>query len=327
MRGEPGASDSVAARPLTPLDFSHLTSTAHDSPLTTHGRTVGQALQAARRAIESAGVPDAGREASELYASLVGRPASAAWLDRGEPCAEGLRAALEEAARRRATGWPQAYAAGRANFRGIWLTVDRRVLIPRPETEGLVDVVLAWMRQRAAGGPAAVVADVGTGSGAIAIALALESDAERIVAIDRSPGALEVARDNASRHGVAGRVELRHGDLVAPLGGERVDVLVSNPPYVATADWERLEPGVRDFEPREALDGGPNGLGPTRELVRAAMGTLKPGGLLALEVDAPRADRVGALAAQAGLVECAVLEDLFGRPRYLRARRPADGCD
>jgi len=324
VRGEPGAE---AHLPLTPSHFSRLTSTSHASPLTSHARTVGQALRETRELLQAGGVPDAARESSELYACLKGRPTSAAWLDRDEPCAEELRAALEEAARRRAMGWPQAYAVGRANFRGIWLAVDRRVLIPRPETEGLVDVVLAWMRQRPAGRPRAVVADVGTGSGAVAIALALESDAERIVAIDRSPGALEVARDNAARHGVAGRVELRQGDLVAPLGGERVDVLVSNPPYVATADWERLEPGVRDFEPREALDGGPDGLAPTRELVRAAMGTLKPGGLLALEVDAPRADRGAALAAQAGLAECAMLEDLFGRPRYLRARRPADGCD
>ena len=322
MRGEVGAEP----RPLTPSHLSRLTSASHGSPLTSHARTVGQALREARELLEAAGTPDAARESSELYSALVRRPTSAAWLDREQPCSDALRADLGEAARRRAAGWPQAYAAGRANFRGFWLAVDRRVLIPRPETEGLVDVVLAWMRRRAPGRPAPLVADVGTGSGAIAIALALEAGVERVVAIDRSSGALEVARANAAEH-AAGRVEMRQGDLVAPLGGERVDVLVSNPPYVATGEWERLEPGVRDFEPREALDGGADGLGPTRELVRVAEATLQPGGLLALEVDASRAGLVSALAAEAGLVECTVLEDLFGRPRYLRARRPADGCD
>jgi len=303
------------------------TETSHGAPPTSHARTVGLALLDARRTLEAAGVPDAARESSELYAALVRRPSSAAWLDREQPCPEALGCELEEAVRRRAMGWPQAYAAGRTNFRGLWLAVDRRVLIPRPETEGLVDIVLAWMRGSARPASRMVVADVGTGSGAIAIALALESDAERIVAVDRSAGALEVARANVAEHEAAGRVRLGRGHLAAPLGGERVDVLVSNPPYVATADWERLEPGVREFEPREALDGGPDGLGPTRELVHAARETLAPGGLLALEVDAPRSGRVLDLAAEAGLVECAVDDDLFGRPRYLRARRPADGSD
>jgi len=322
VRGEAPAEP----RPLTPLDLSPPTSPSHGSPLTSHGGTVGQALLAARRLLESAGVPDAARESSELYAALKGRPTSAAWLDRDEPCGEDLRAALEAAARRRAQGWPQAYAAGRANFRGIWLSVDRRVLIPRPETEGLVDVVLGWMRAGGSRAPCAV-ADVGTGSGAIALALALESEAGRVVAIDRSPDALALARTNVAEHGAADRVELVEGDLVAPLGGERVDVVVSNPPYVATAEWEGLEPGVRDFEPRAALDGGPDGLDPTRELVRTAGAVLKPGGLLALEVDAARAGPVAGLAAAAGFVECCVLEDLFARPRYVRARRPADGRD
>lgn len=273
-------------------------------------------------------MPDARGEADELYAAIVGRATSAAWLEREQPLAEASVARLDEAARRRAQGWPQAYAAGRANFRGHWLAVDRRALIPRPETEGLVDVVLEWMR--AEGGrlhAGVVVADVGTGSGAIAVALALESPARRILATDRSAGALEVARANVAEHGVAGRVALCRGHLLGALGPGRVDVVVSNPPYVATGDWERLDPVVRTFEPREALDGGPDGLGQTRELAVAARAALKPGGLLALEVDAPRAGRVAELLAAAGLESCAILDDLFGRPRYVRARRPADGSD
>jgi release factor glutamine methyltransferase len=293
---------------------------------------VGEALAHACAALEAAGVRDARREVDELYAALVGGAVSAAWLERERPATASLCARLEAAARHRAGGWPQAYAAARANFRGHWLSVDRRVLIPRPETEGLVELVLAWMRG-AGGGAAAgcgerpTVADVGTGSGAIAVALALESPAGRIVATDRSPGALEVAGANVAEHGVASRVALVRGHLLAPLGPGTCDVVVSNPPYVATGDWKRLQPSVRDHEPREALDGGPDGLDAIRELVPAARAALRAGGLLALEVDAPRADRVADLVAAAGFESHAVLEDLYGRPRYVRAWRPADGSD
>ena len=303
-----------------------ITGTSHASPVSPH--TVGDALDHARGALEAAGLPDARREADELYAALVGRAASAAWLERAQPAPASLGARLDEAVRRRAAGWPQAYAAGRANFRGHWLTVDHRVLIPRPETEGLVDLVLEWMRGEAAERRVApVVADVGTGSGAIAVALALESPAGRIVATDRSCGALEVARANVAEHGVASRVALVRGHLLTALGPGRCDVVVSNPPYIARSDWERLEPSVRDFEPREALDGGSDGLDAIRELVLAARTALRAGGLLVVEVDAPRAGRVAELVAAAGLAPHAVLEDLFGRPRYVRARRPADGSD
>ena len=290
--------------------------------------SVGEAIRGARDLLEAAGVEDARREADDLYAALVGRAASAAWLERDQPAPASLAARLEAAARRRAEGWPQAYAAGRANFRGHWLSVDRRVLIPRPETEGLVDLVLAWMREQAVPrGEGMTVVDVGTGSGAIAVALALEAPACRLVATDRSPAALEVARANVAEHRVAARVALVRGHLLAPLGAGRCDVVVSNPPYVATGDWERLEPSVKDHEPRQALDGGADGLGATGELVVAARRALRAGGLLALEVDAPRAARVRDLVAGAGFESHAVLADLFGRPRYVRARRPADGSD
>ncbi len=270
----------------------------------------------------AAGVPDARREAAELYAAIVGRAASAAWLERGAPVGAAEAERLAAAAQRRAGGWPQAYAAGRADFRGWWLAVDRRVLIPRPETEGLVEIVLAWIRE--AGLAAPRVVDAGTGSGAIAVALARESPA-RVVATELSAGAMAVARANVASHAVEGRVELARGRWLRPLAGGTVDLVASNPPYVATGEWVRLEPGVKDFEPREALDGGPDGLAPTREVVAEAWEALRPGGLLALEVDARRARESAELAAAAGFEACVVMEDLSGRPRYLRARRPADG--
>jgi len=277
--------------------------------------------------LDAAGLPDFRREADELYAALVGGAASAAWLDRDEPCPPSVATSLRTAAERCAAGWPQAYAAGRANFRGHWLAVDRRVLIPRPETEGLVGLVLDWLSETAAVAAPPLLADVGTGSGAIAVALALESPAVRAVAVDRSSAALQVAHANVAAHGVAARVAVVRGDLLATLGPGCCDVVVSNPPYVATADWERLERSVRDFEPREALDGGADGLDAIRRLLPQARAALRAGGLLALEVDAPRAEGVAGLVAAAGFASGIVLKDLFGRPRYVRARRPADGSD
>ncbi len=290
--------------------------------------TVGEAVAGAGAVLEAAGVPEARREAHELYALLVRRPTSAAWLEREQPLSGGLLAALREAARRRAAGWPQAYAAGVANFRGHWLAVDQRVLIPRPETEGLVDVVIAWARDEAARrGAPLVIADACTGSGAVAVALALEGPpGVRIIATDCSAGALEVARVNVAALEVGDRVELRRGDLLEPLGGERVDAVVSNPPYVAAGEWEALNPSVREFEPREALVSGADGLAATRALAASAREALRAGGLLALEVDARRSAESVAVVAAAGFTACTVLEDLFGRPRYLRARRP-DGGD
>lgn len=292
-------------------------------------RTVGEALAAATSVLELAGVGEARREAQELYGALVRRPTSAAWLEREEPIPSRVRAALETAAQRRAARWPQAYATGSAAFRGHWLAVDRRVLIPRPETEGLVDLVLEWTKAAGPAGTPLVVADACTGSGAIAAALALEAapGSVRVIATDCSAGALDVARMNVAALGLRDRVELRHGDLLEPLAGERVDAVVSNPPYVAAAEWEALEASVRDFEPREALVSGEDGLAAIRALVVQAHSALRPGGLLALEVDARRADAAAALAAAASFASCTVLQDLFGRPRYLRARRPDDGSD
>jgi release factor glutamine methyltransferase len=244
---------------------------------------------------------------------------------------------LGTAVARRAAGWPQAYAAGRANFRGHWLAVDQRVLIPRPETETLVECVIEWARRtdgRTARRPdepvprspgqavPPVIADIGTGSGAIAIALALEAPAAGVIATDVSADALNVAIGNAAALGALERISFRRGDLLAPLLGEQVDAIVSNPPYVATAVWEALDGSVRDYEPRLALDGGPDGLGPTRLLVSQSIVALTPGGLLALETDTARADAAAAIMSEAGFDSVAIGADLFGRPRTVLGRRP-----
>lgn len=290
--------------------------------------TLGDVLAAAQRRLEAAGVAESRREAAVLYALLTCRATSAAVLERDQPLAPPMRARLERAVERRAAGWPAEYAAGRVNFRGHWLRADRRALIPRPETEGLVELVI-----RAAGQSGAVppyrrtalpplVADIGTGCGAIAIALALEAPIAGVIATDVSPVALTLATENAAALGVQERIAFRRGPLCEPLLDDRVDILVSNPPYVATAEWEALDASVRDCEPRLALDGGPDGLDPTRELAAQARRCLSPGGLLAVELDARRARETAAVLEAAGFAVVQLHHDLFGRARYATARQP-----
>lgn len=297
---------------------------------------MGDAFDDACAVLQAAGVADPRREAEELYAAVVCGATSAAWLDRERPVAPSVRTRFREAAARRAEGWPQAYAVGRANFRGHWLRVDRRVLIPRPETEGLVELVVRWAGRASPGTVAPphrrnalppLVADVGTGSGAIAIALALEAPVSGIIAIDQSNEALSLAIENAAALGAKERISFRRGHLLEPLFGEPVDVVVSNPPYVATDEWEGLDPSVREYEPMLALDGGPDGMGLMRELIAQARDALLPGGLLALEVDSRRATDTADVASMAGFERVEVGTDLFGRPRYVHGHQPGHSDD
>jgi release factor glutamine methyltransferase len=194
------------------------------------------------------------------------------------------------------------------------------VLVPRPETETLVEAALERV------GPTAHVADVGTGSGAIAIALASELGSGTFVATDRSAAALEVARANASAHGLAQRIEFLEGDLLAPLAGRagRLDAIVSNPPYIPTADLVGLQPEVRDHEPRAALDGGPDGLDVITRLVGGAPQLLRRGGWLLLEIGAGQAAAVRALLERSGEYDgIATRSDLAGIERVVIARRAA----
>ena len=277
-----------------------------------HPASVGEVLCEMRRLI--------GSEADEVFALVTMTTSSMAWLEREKPCPSHLRCRLLEAAERRAAGWPQQYAAGHANFRGHWLHVDQRVLIPRPETEMLVDLVIDRLPDARC--PLPVIADVGTGSGAIAIALALEARIAGVIALDISPDALNVAMLNAAALGVKERISFRRSDLLLGLLDDRVDVIVSNPPYVATAEWERLDASVRDYEPRLALDGGAGGMDHIRRLVPEARGALEPGGLLALEIDERRSAATLDVLRRAGFESLEAVNDLTGRPRYVLGRQP-----
>jgi len=221
---------------------------------------------------------------------------------------------FEELVARRLAGEPLAYVTGVAGFRRLLLQVDRRVLIPRPETEGLVELVLREA-------PAGRVADVATGSGCVALALADEGAYAEVVATDASAGALEVARANAARLGLP--VTFLEGDLLAPLAGRRFEAVVSNPPYLSGVEYAALDPSVRDWEPAGALESGPDGMGHTRRLLSGAQAVLVPGGLLALEVDERRAGLAAAEAERLGWERVTVKDDLFGRARYVLARSGA----
>ena len=219
---------------------------------------------------------------------------------------------------RLAAGEPLPYLTGRAEFYGLEFAVTPATLIPRPETEHLMDAALARI---AAPGVGVTVADVGTGSGCIAVALAVHRPAVRVYATDASPAALAVAAGNAERHGVAGRVDLRRGHLLAPLVADRVRVnlLVANLPYVSDPEWADLPVGVREYEPAGALRGGPEGLDLIRDLLDGAPAVLRAGGAILLEIGAAQGARAVALA-RAALPAAARIDlhpDYAGRDRIL----------
>ena len=227
---------------------------------------------------------------------------------------------MRAAAARRAQGAPFAYAVGRAAFRHLTLAVDERVLIPRAETEELVQRVLEAMSDETGG----TAVDLGTGSGAIALALAQEGRFDRVIATDISDGALAVARANAARCAPSLRcaVEFRAGEWLAPLAGVRARAVVSNPPYIASGEAADLPASVRDWEPPVALFAEDSGMRDIACIIHRAHTVLDAGGLLALEVDSRRASLAAELALADGHYrDVAVRLDLAGRERFLLARR------
>ena len=274
--------------------------------------TVGGLLTEARARLRDAGIDESSREAARIWAGLLRIPTGEAWLGRERRATEAEAVRFAEAVERRAQGEPLAYVTGWTGFRRLTIMTDRRALIPRPETEGLVELVLA----RQADG---VVADVCTGTGCIALALADEGRYETVHGVELDPAAHALAQDNIRATGL--RVRLHRGDLVAPLRGLSLDALVSNPPYVTEAECDALDPSVGEWEPRAALASGGDGLHHTRRLLDEGRGVLRTGGLVALELDAARAAASAGLARDLGWTDIAVHRDLYGRERYLTARR------
>ena len=282
------------------------------------GPTVGDILERAVRSLTEAGVPDARREAHLLLAHLLGTDRGGVAARKPDPLPASVARAIAEGVRARAQRRPLQQITGKVSFHGLDLEVNDRVLIPRPETEDLVDAVLE------AGLPeTARIADLGTGSGCIASALAIARPGWSILAVDLSPDAVEIARRNAARHGAAARVRCVVGDFGAPDAswGSAFDAIVSNPPYVPESEWEGLAPEVRDHEPKVALTPGPTGNEAYAAVVRTAATLLAPGGLLALELGWTSEGAVRSIVAAAGFREAHVHPDAQGIPRILTARR------
>ncbi len=252
-----------------------------------------------RRRLEEAGVDSAAQECWWILERALGLSTARQLADADRSLTEVELGRVNELAARRAARVPLQYLLGTQEFCGLEFEVDRSVLIPRPETELLVREIVR-RRSRVAN---PLIVDVGTGSGCIAISLAQVLPGAKLYAIDLSAAALATAKKNASRHGVADAITWLEGDLLTPLAGSglagRVDVLVSNPPYIALSEWSSLQPEVRLYEPRMALVAGPRGTELHERLSCEAIPFLSPGGLLAMELGQGQheevVERIGAM--------------------------------
>lgn len=289
------------------------------------GAATGEALSAATDALAAAGVPEARLDAELLLAAASGRPRASLIADPQAELPAAVGRTYGELVRRRLRREPLAYIVGTKGFRRIELAVDRRVLVPRPETELLVEVALER-------GPGKVL-DVGTGSGAIALAVADELPEAAVVATDTSPGALELARANAARLGLAERVRFELGTVPAE---EDFDLVLANLPYVAEREWAGLEPEVTQWEPREALLAGEDGLDAYRALLapldEGPAECLRPtfsdqavpldrAAAIAVEIGIGQALEVAELLREAGFGEIEVRSDLAGVERVVVGQR------
>ncbi len=283
--------------------------------------TIKEALRGASYALREAGVYAPRREAELLLAARLGRPLVYLYAKDEEPLDRETAAGYHDWITRRCAGEPYAYLCGEREFMGLLFQVSPACLIPRPETEHLVEAVAAEL----AGVSAAEILEIGTGSGAIAVALAVLLPSARITATDVSAPALTVAAGNAARHGVSEKVTFLPGDLYEPLAGNEVcfTAIVSNPPYIPSAELAALSRDIVNFEPLTALDGGADGLYYYRRLTgELPVLSAKPA-VLAFEVGQGQAGEVSALCRQAGYQEVRLLKDLAGIERVVLARRTA----
>jgi release factor glutamine methyltransferase len=289
------------------------------APSPNDATTVGALIGELAAVLDAGGVPEAGREAREIIAAMKDAPRFWPTVNAHVVISGDERAFAKAAAARRAAGAPLAYAVGTAAFRQLTLVVDERVLIPRPETELIVDIVLELTRTR----PGGTAIDIGTGSGAIALSLASEGTFTRVLAGDISADAIAVATENARRleDDQRARLDFRVGSLFAPFEGQAARVVVSNPPYIAGFEAVELPASVRSWEPAVALFGGADGMAVIRRLVREARHVLEPDGWLVMEVDARRASEVvEVVSLYDSYADIGVRLDLAGRERFVVAR-------
>ena len=273
---------------------------------------IAELIEGAAARLRAAGVVKPRREANRLWAWLHRSSPGEAYFSRDCGVGSEHQQAFAAAVERRIAGEPMAYVLGHAGFRNLEIRCDRRALIPRPESEGLIEHALRRV-------PTGRALDLGTGTGCLALALADEGCFDAIVAVDLSTAALELAAENATLTGHS--LRLVRGDFGAAFAVERFDLLIANPPYLTSAEYAALDASVRAWEPELALASGPDGLAATRRVLRDGTGLLQPGGWLVMELDSTRAPAVAELARAAGYGEVGLWDDLFGRARYLTARR------
>lgn len=271
--------------------------------------------------LAAAGIASARLDAEVLLGHVLGKARGWLWAHPEAEVSAAEEARFRALLARRLGREPLAYLIGAWEFYGRAFIVTPEVLIPRPETELLVEAVLGWARAHGAG----TVADIGTGSGAIAVTLAVEAPVLRIIAVDLSPGALAVARHNAQQHGVAARITFLEGDLLAPIraaGLLPLDIIAANLPYIAEEEFPALMPEVREFEPELALRAGAGGLAIIRRLIADSPDALAPGGLLALELGLGQAAEVEQLLTARDWHDIRVITDYADIPRHLLAAAP-----
>jgi len=282
--------------------------------------TLGAWRRAARRRLEEGGIDSPAVDADAIARHVLHLRAVDLTLQNTRVLMTPEKRRLSRFLHKRLSRIPLQYILGTVDFCGLTLRVSPAALIPRPETEGLVELVLGELSPENPG----PVVDVGTGSGCIALSLASQRPLLEVWAVDISPTALRLARRNARELGLAGRVRFRGGDLTRPVHGlhGRLAAVVSNPPYVAPRDRRRLAPEVVDHEPETALFAPSGGLGIIRRLIPESRDLLAPGGLLALEIAEDQGGAVSRmLATRGGWTDVRVEADLAGRDRYVLARR------
>ena len=280
--------------------------------------TVGEAIEWGADALDQADEPSRNTRADSmlLLRHVLGIPAAEFYAERERPLTPLQTEQFNTLIRQRVRGKPIQYITGVQEFFGLQFHVTPDVLIPRPETEHLVEAAIARLKDH----EAPRIVDIGTGSGAIAVALAYALPHAQITALDVSAAALKVAEQNAVRHGVAERIRFMESDLLTAIAGESFDAVVSNPPYVAERERKTLSKEVREFEPRLALFAGPTGLEFYRRLVPAAQAQLGSGGWLLMEIGHGQRDAVAAMLQEWDGVEFA--PDLQGIPRVAITRKP-----
>lgn len=283
--------------------------------------TVGRLLTWTTDYLKKSGAESPRLDAEVLLAEARGTQRIQLYTAFEEVVAEDVRGKFREFVKRRAEGMPVAYIVGHKEFYSLPFKVTQDVLIPRPETEHVVIAVLDHLKAMNVAAPQVV--DIGTGSGCIAISVAKHAPTVQVTAIDISPAALTIAKANAETNGVSERVTFVESDLLTKIPAQpTLDLIVSNPPYVTEAEWAKLEPNVRDFEPKAALVGGATGLEITAQLVTQAAERLKPGGWLVLEIHAGLQKQTEELLAKhGGFEKISTSKDLAQLPRVVQGQR------